>query len=175
MGNENGDPTDEESTRDQGSAGPTSTARVAARGLYAAAGGNPEIFDDVWDDMLGEVDGRQIDGAIASGMYFGQSLAEQRRSLRDTAEMQGEGDDPLVQVRELEQDGEFAGLRVLCTDPEAEVFMSDNRLLVRGDDFERAEPVLFDHGGIEKMDTEGVAEYVVHPAAADEDEDEEGG
>lgn len=145
------------------------------KGLWTSVGGDEEEFEEMMDEQLGEDRGRNTAAAALGGLQLGQDLAEQRRQLRERGPRgadrrdagAGAGDVPPVQVREIEQDGQFVGLRVLCSDPDASLFSSpDGELLIEAGGARERHPVGFDVGDVRAIESDNLSEWIVEPAGA---------
>lgn len=138
--------------------------------LSRLAGGSKgeEAWDEGTDRIGGDLSVDQIGAAIEDGIMRGASFSERRRALRAYHERDLEGAAPLIDTTLIEDDaGDISGLRVLVSDPEAEVYTGQQHVLIRGDDVDRRVETPISMPTITDEQREGVLEFVVREQRVD--------
>lgn len=155
------------------------------RGLYAFGGWlsealkgkeGRESFEEGMDRLSGNAPIPEIERALDHGISLGIDISERRRALRDLHERQLHESEahprPLVDRTRVENEaGETVGIRVIVSDPDAEVFTHSDAVLVwtssedLEEQFEKKIEVPFETFEIIENDPDGVTEFVIRNAA----------
>ena len=157
----------------------------AAEGFLNAFGAGDEWRERV--DELYEGSNLDPEQAIAAGITAGEQAARLREQSRAPSQSapahRSPTDEPLIHTRDIEdENGRYAGTRIVCSDPYATLFENESAVLVRTGDRDEEIPLPKSIGEVERADgdnPDGAAEWVVRPAtdadpddAGDDDADE---
>lgn len=153
-----------------------------ARGLLGAVGDEDTVeeFDRALDDLTGNASPAQVGATASTAIFAGLELAEARRRMRDRATASQPADDPaaagpLIHCREIRDDGDLVGMRVLVDyEPQAIGIMRDGKYVkIQTPTGVEREFVGFPIDHIEQLDSE-FAEYIVHARGRDDSADDQG-
>lgn len=139
--------------------------------LVDVAGGDGEDLDEAMGSMG---DSPAVTSAVTAGAALGMTLAEQRRQLR-AADTGADVDKPAVHTREVVgMDGEPVGMRILVSDPDAELYAGDGEVLIASGGYSITQPLGFDPGDIDEIQgSEGMSEWMVTVPVDDRDDDDD--